>query len=136
MCSLALPCFCLKSLPRQSGTGGGLTVLHRTSHPKKPKQKTKTKQETNKQKTTRKKRKQTNKNKQTTTTTKNPQNKQEQHKTQQQTKQTKAVSTRDFDLIDFEVCEERLSFDGYTAVFLGVYRSPPSRQNKLSNAMF
>ena len=28
---LTPPGFCLKSLPRQSGTGGGLAVLHRTS---------------------------------------------------------------------------------------------------------
>ena len=30
----------------------------------------------------------------------------------------------------------RLYFDGHTAVFLSVYRPPPSRQNKLTNAMF
>ena len=30
----------------------------------------------------------------------------------------------------------RLSYDGHTAVFLSVYRPPPSRQNKLTNAMF
>ena len=29
--TLTPPGFCLKSLPRQSGTGGGLAVLHRTS---------------------------------------------------------------------------------------------------------
>ena len=29
-----------------------------------------------------------------------------------------------------------LSFDVHTAVFLSVYRPPPSRQNKLTNAMF
>ena len=29
--ALTPPGFCLKSLPRQSGTGGGLAVLHRTS---------------------------------------------------------------------------------------------------------
>ena len=30
----------------------------------------------------------------------------------------------------------RLSYDGHTAVFLSVYRPPPSRQNKLTNATF
>ena len=30
----------------------------------------------------------------------------------------------------------RLSYDGHTAAFLGVYHPPPSRQNKLTNAMF
>ena len=30
----------------------------------------------------------------------------------------------------------RLSYDGHTAVFLSVYRPPPSRQNMLMNAMF
>ena len=29
-----------------------------------------------------------------------------------------------------------LRYDGHTAVFLSVYRPPPSRQNKLTNAMF
>ena len=75
--------FCLKSLPRQSGTGGGLAVLHRAS------------------------------------LTRNI-----------------AVSTRDFVFTAFEICEVRLSYDGHTAVFLSVYRPPPSRQNKLTNAMF
>ena len=36
----------------------------------------------------------------------------------------------------FEICEVRLSYDGHTAVFLSVYCPPPSRQNKLTNAMF
>ena len=36
----------------------------------------------------------------------------------------------------FEICEVRLSYDGHTAVFLSVYRPPPSRQNKLTNAIF
>ena len=30
----------------------------------------------------------------------------------------------------------RLSYDGHTAVFFSVYHPPPSRQNKLTNAMF
>ena len=30
----------------------------------------------------------------------------------------------------------RLSYDGHTAVFLGVYRPPPSRQNSLTNVVF
>ena len=77
------PGFCLKSLPRQSGTGGGLAVLHRTS-----------------------------------------------------LKRNIAVSTRDFVFTAFEICEVRLSYDGHAAVFLSVYRPPPSRQNKLTNAMF
>ena len=77
-----LPGFCLKSFPRQSGTGGGLVVLHRTS------------------------------------LTKNI-----------------AFSTRGFVFTAFEMCEVRLSHDGHTAVFLSVYRPPPSRQNKLTNAM-
>ena len=47
-----------------------------------------------------------------------------------------AVSTRDFVFTAFEICEVRLSYDGHTAVFLSVYRPPPSRQNKLTNAMF
>ena len=29
--TLTLPCFCFKSFPRKSGSGGGLAVLHRTS---------------------------------------------------------------------------------------------------------
>ena len=37
---------------------------------------------------------------------------------------------------DGEICEVRLSYDGHTAVFLSVYRPPPSRQNKLTNTMF
>ena len=36
----------------------------------------------------------------------------------------------------FEIYEVRLSYDGHTAVFLGFYHPPPSRQNKLTNAMF
>ena len=37
----------------------------------------------------------------------------------------------------FEICGVRLSYDdGLTVVFLGVYRPPPSRQNKLTNATF
>ena len=47
-----------------------------------------------------------------------------------------AVSTRDFVFTAFEICEVRLSYDGHTAVFLSVYRPPPSRQNKLTNTMF
>ena len=81
--ALTPPGFCLKSLPRQSGTGGGLAVLHRTS-----------------------------------------------------LKRNIAVSTRDFVFTAFEICEVRLSYDGHTAVFLSVYRPPPSRQIKLTNAMF
>ena len=77
------PGFCFKSLPRKSGTGGGLVVLHRTS------------------------------------LTRNI-----------------TVSTRDFVFTAFEICEVRPSYDGHTAVFLSVYRPPPSRQNKLTNAMF
>ena len=77
------PGFCLKSVPRQSGTGGGLAVLHRTDF------------------------------------TRNI-----------------AVSTRDFVFTAFEICEVSLSYDGHTAVFLSVYRPPPSRRNKLTNAMF
>ena len=81
--ALTPPGICLKSLPRQSGTGGGLAVLHRTS------------------------------------LTRNI-----------------AVSTRDFIFMAFEICEVSLSYDGHTAVFLSVYRPPPSRQNKLTNTMF
>ena len=47
-----------------------------------------------------------------------------------------AVSTRDFVFTAFEICEVRISLDGYTVVFLSVYRPPPSRKNKLTNAMF
>ena len=79
----ALTGFCLKSLPRQSGTGSGLAVLHRTSL----------------------------------------------------TRNT-AVSTRDFVFTAFEIREVRLSYDGHSAVFLSIYRPPPSRQNKLTSAMF
>ena len=78
--ALTPPGFCLKSLPRQSGTGGGLAVLHWTSLTRHI-----------------------------------------------------AVSTRDFVFTAFEICEVRLSYDGHTAVFLSVYRPPPSRQNKLTN---
>ena len=81
--ALTPPGFCLKSLPRQSGTGGGLAVLHRTSLTRHI-----------------------------------------------------AVSTQDFVFTAFEICEVRLSYDGHTAVFLSVYRPPPSRQNKLTNTMF
>ena len=77
--ALTPPGFCLKSLPRQSGTGGGLAVLHRTSLTRHI-----------------------------------------------------AVSTQDFVFTAFEICEVRLSYDGHTAVFLSVYRPPPSRQNKLN----
>ena len=73
----------MKSLPRQSGTGGGLAVLHGTC------------------------------------LTRNI-----------------AVSTRDFVFTAFEICEVRLSYDCFTAVFLSVYRPKPCRQNKLTNAMF
>ena len=81
--ALTPPGVCLKSLPRQSGTGGGLAALHLTSF------------------------------------TRNI-----------------AVSTRDFVITAFEICEVRLSYDGHTAVFLSIYRPPPSRQIKLTNAMF
>ena len=47
-----------------------------------------------------------------------------------------AVSTRDIVFTAFETCEVRHSYDGHTAVFLSVYYPPPSRQNKLANAMF
>ena len=77
------PGFCLKSLPQQSGTGGGLAVLHRTSLTRHI-----------------------------------------------------AVCTQDFVFTAFEICEVRLSYDGHTAVFLSVYRPPPSQQNKLTNTMF
>ena len=81
--ALTPPGFCLKSLPGQSSTGGGLAVLHRTN------------------------------------ITRNI-----------------AVFARDFVFTAFEICEVRLSYDGHTAVFLSVYRPPPSRQNKLRNTMF
>ena len=81
--ALTPPGFCLKSHLRQSGTGGGLAVLHRTS-----------------------------------------------------LKRNITVSTRDFVFTAFEIREVRLFYDGHTAVFLSVYRPPPSRQNKLTNAMF
>ena len=80
--ALTPPGFCLKSLPRQPSTGGGLAVLGRTSL----------------------------------------------------TGNT-AVSTRDFVFTAFEICEVRLYYDGHTTVFLGVCRPPPSRKNKLTNAM-
>ena len=41
-----------------------------------------------------------------------------------------------FCFYDFEICEVRLSYDGHTAVFLNVYHTPPTLQNKLTNAMF
>ena len=47
-----------------------------------------------------------------------------------------AVSTRDFVFTAFEICEVRISLDSHTVVFLCVYRPPPSRKNKLTNAMF
>ena len=47
-----------------------------------------------------------------------------------------AVSTRDFVFTAFEICEVRISLDNHTLVFLSVYRPPPSRKNKLTNAMF
>ena len=71
--ALTLPGFCLKSLPRQSVTAGGLAVLHQTSLTRKI-----------------------------------------------------AVSSRDFVFSAFDICEVRLSYDGHTAVFLSVYRLPPS----------
>ena len=80
--TLTPPGFCLKSLPRQSGTGGGRAVLDRTSLTR-----------------------------------------------------YIAVYTRDFVFTALEICEVRLS-DGHTAVFLRVYRSSPSQQNKLTSAMF
>ena len=46
------------------------------------------------------------------------------------------VSTRDFVFTAFEICEVRISLDSHTVVFLCVYRPPPSRKNKLTNAMF
>ena len=66
--ALTSPGFCLQSLPRQSGTGGMLALLRRTS------------------------------------LTRNM-----------------AVSTRDFVFTASEICEVRLSYDSYTAVFLSVY---------------
>ena len=47
-----------------------------------------------------------------------------------------AVSTRDFVFTTFEICEVRISLDSHTVVFLSVYRPPPSRKNKLTNATF
>ena len=47
-----------------------------------------------------------------------------------------AVSSRDFVFTAFEICEVRISLDSHTVVFLSVYRPPPSRKNKLTNAMF
>ena len=81
--ALTLSGFGLVSFTRQSGTGGGFAVFHRTSLTK--------------------------------------------HIT---------VSTRDFVFTALEICEVRLCYDGHTAVFIGVYRPPPSRENKLTNAMF
>ena len=51
-------------------------------------------------------------------------------------KKNRVVSTKDFVFTAFEICGVRLSYDGHTAVFLSVYRPPPSRQNKLTNTMF
>ena len=47
-----------------------------------------------------------------------------------------AVSTRDFAFTAFEICEVRISLDSHAVVFFSVYRPPPSRKNKLTNAMF
>ena len=47
-----------------------------------------------------------------------------------------AVSTRDFVFTAFEMCEVRISLDSHTVVFRSVYSPPPSRKNKLTNAMF
>ena len=47
-----------------------------------------------------------------------------------------AVSTRDFVFTAFEICEVRISLDSHIVVFFNVYRPPPSRKNKLTNAMF
>ena len=47
-----------------------------------------------------------------------------------------AVSIRDFVFTAFEICAVRISLDSHTVVFLSVYRPPPSRKNKLTNAMF
>ena len=47
-----------------------------------------------------------------------------------------AVSNRDFVFTASEICEVRISHDSHTVVFLSVYRPPPSRKNKLTNAMF
>ena len=47
-----------------------------------------------------------------------------------------AVSTRDFVFTAFEICEVRISLDSHTVVFRSVYRPPPSRKNKLTNAVF
>ena len=47
-----------------------------------------------------------------------------------------AVSTRDYVFTAFEICEVRISLDSHTVVFLSVYRPPPRRKNKLTNAMF
>ena len=49
---------------------------------------------------------------------------------------TIAVSTRCFVFMAFEICEVHLCYDGHTAVFLSVYRSPSSQQNKFTNTMF
>ena len=46
-----------------------------------------------------------------------------------------SVSTRDFVFTAFEICEVRISLDSRTVVFLSVYLPPPSRKNKLTNAM-
>ena len=46
------------------------------------------------------------------------------------------VSTRDFVFTTFEIREVRISLDSHTVVFLCVCRPPPSRKNKLTNAMF
>ena len=81
--ALTPPGFCLKSLPRQSGTGGGLAVLYRPV-------------------------------------------------LQEILQFLLEISL----FTASEICEVSLSYDGHTAVFLSVYRPPPSRQNKLTNAMF
>ena len=46
------------------------------------------------------------------------------------------MSAQDFVFTAFEICEVRLSCDSHTAVFLSVYRPPPSQQDKLTNTMF
>ena len=46
------------------------------------------------------------------------------------------VYSSDFVFTAFENCEVCFSLDSHTVLFLKVYRPPPSRKNKLTNAMF
>ena len=68
-------------------------------------------------------------------TKKKNKNKNKKQKQKQKTKNI-AVSIRDFVFTAFEICEVRVSLDSHTVVFLSVYRPPPSRKNKLTNAKF